>query len=129
MKLLADTQLLIWATLTPEHLPEIFMTEYEDTSNILLSSIVSLWEVAIKRGRNKPDFTIEPGPLRQSLFDAGFHELNIVSAHIFALSGLPHIHRDPFDRLLIAQAIAEQAVLFTADKTIAQYPGPIRFVG
>ena len=128
MKLLVDTQLLIWVTLKPEKLSSVVQAQFDDANNQLWFSVTSLWEVAIKRGRNHANFTIEAGALRESLFDAGFQELPIQSNHIFSLTGLPHIHKDPFDRLILAQAIAENMVLLTTDHVLASYPGPIKLI-
>ncbi len=126
MKLLVDTQILIWSTSTPERTPQAAQMLLEDHGNILWFSVINLWEVAIKRALNKAEFTIDVGPWRESLFDAGFQELPILSRHVFSLTGLPMLHKDPFDRLLLAQAIAENMLLLTTDSVLASYPGPIR---
>ena len=128
MKLLVDTQILIWSALSPEKNPPQAQAQLEDVNNTLLFSVISLWEVAIKRAQNRPEFTIEVGPWRDSLFDAGFQELPILSKHVFSLAGLPNLHKDPFDRLLLAQAISENMILLTTDSTLAKYLGPIRYI-
>jgi len=85
-------------------------------------------EVVIKSGRGKSDFLVEAASLRRSLIDNGYIELPISSQHVIAVSTLPHIHKDPFDRLLIAQASVEGITLITVDPMIVRYPGPIRRV-
>jgi PIN domain nuclease of toxin-antitoxin system len=93
-----------------------------------LSSAASLWEVAIKRGLGRRDFSPDPPLLRRELLGHGYEELAVSGDHAVGVVGLPPIHKDPFDRVLIAQAIAEGIVLLTVDDLVAQYPGPIRRV-
>jgi PIN domain nuclease of toxin-antitoxin system len=87
-----------------------------------------VWEVAIKRGLGRTDFQADPRLLRRGLLDNGYSELPIRSDHVVAIDGLPPIHKDPFDRLLVAQATVEGITLLTADSVVAQYPGPIRIL-
>jgi len=126
VKLLLDTHLLLWAAAEPERLPSSAIAEIENPSNELLFSPASLWEVAIKRGLGRDDFAVDPRLLRRGLFDNGYHELPITSEHAVAVDGLPAIHKDPFDRILVAQAISEGITLMTTDDLVARYPGPIR---
>ncbi|TPN31738.1 type II toxin-antitoxin system VapC family toxin [Mesorhizobium sp. B2-3-3] len=126
MKLLLDTHLLLWAASEPDRLPFAALAEIEDPSNELLFSAASLWEVAIKRGLGRDDFTVDPRLLRRGLFDNGYRELPVTSEHAVAVDGLPPIHRDPFDRILVAQANIEGITLLTTDNIVARYPGPIR---
>jgi PIN domain nuclease of toxin-antitoxin system len=91
-------------------------------------SAASLWEVAIKRGLGRSDFRVDPRLLRRGLLDNGYSELPITSEHAVAVDGLPPIHKDPFDRMLVAQAMVEGVALLTADPLVAQYPGPVRRV-
>ena len=91
-------------------------------------STASLWEIAIKAGLGRDDFVVEPGLVRRGLLDNGYDELPVSSAHAVALTGLPALHRDPFDRILVAQAQVEGIVLVTSDDTVAQYPGAIEHV-
>ncbi|MBZ9678735.1 type II toxin-antitoxin system VapC family toxin [Mesorhizobium sp. ES1-1] len=128
MKLLLDTHLLLWAAGDPRRLPLAALGEIENPENELLFSAASLWEIAIKRGLGRDDFQVDPHLLRRGLFDNGYHELPITSQHAITVDGLPAIHKDPFDRILIAQAIAEGILLLTMDKFVARYPGPIRIV-
>lgn len=128
MKLLLDTHLLLWAAGQPERLPASARVLLEDARNQLLFSPASLWEVAIKRGLEREDFRADPRLLRRGLLDNGYGELPITSEHAVAVDGLPAIHKDPFDRILVAQSIVEGIALLTADPLVAQYPGPIRQV-
>lgn len=128
MKYLLDTHLLLWAAAEPQRLPEAARNLMEDAGNTLLFSAASLWEVAIKAGLGRADFIVEPAVLRRGLLDNGYGELPVASEHAVATVTLPHIHRDPFDRLLVAQAQVEGITLLTADSVVARYPGPIRRV-
>ncbi|KRB29998.1 twitching motility protein PilT [Mesorhizobium sp. Root695] len=126
MKLLLDTHLLLWAAGEPDRLPLAALAEIENPENELLFSPASLWEIAIKRGLGRDDFQVDPRLLRRGLFDNGYHDLPITSEHALAIDGLPAIHKDPFDRILIAQATVEGIALLTMDDLVARYPGPIR---
>ena len=99
-----------------------------DQTNALAFSAASIWEAAIKAGLGGPDFAIDPRRLRRGLLDNGYVELPVTSGHGIAVAHLPPIHRDPFDRIRIAQADVEGAILLTADRTVARYPGPVRLV-
>jgi PIN domain nuclease of toxin-antitoxin system len=96
--------------------------------NELIFSVATIWETAIKYGLRKPSFGFEPGLFRENLLRAGFRELEISSEHVMIAGALASPHRDPFDRLLIAQAQVEGATLLTSDTVVARYPGPIRLV-
>jgi len=128
MKLLLDTHLLLWVAGQPGLLPAVARRLIGDPKNELLFSPASLWEVAIKRGLGRNDFQADPRLLRRGLLDNGYSELPILSDHVVAIDSLPPIHKDPFDRLLMAQAMVEGVTLLTADAVVAQYPGPIRAV-
>lgn len=128
MKLLLDTHLLLWAAGQPEQLSATARTLLDDPQNELLFSAASLWEVAIKRGLGRDDFRVDPRLLRRGLLDNGYSELAITSQHAVAIEGLPPIHKDPFDRILVAQSIVEGIALLTTDPVVAQYPGPVRRV-
>ena len=128
MKLLLDTHLLLWAAGAPDRLPGVARELIEDPENALIFSVASLWEIAIKRGLGRDDFKVDPRLLRRGLLDNGYDELPITSEHVVSVESLPPLHRDPFDRLLIAQATAAGITLLTADARIAGYPGPIRSV-
>lgn len=128
MKLLLDTHLLLWAAGRPNRLSQTARKLIDAPSNELLFSAASIWEVAIKRGLGRSDFQADPRLLRRGLLDNGYAELPVLSDHVVALDSLPPIHKDPFDRLLVAQATVEGITLLTADSTVARYPGPIREV-
>ena len=126
MKLLLDTHLLLWAAGVPDQLSKTASALINDARNELMFSAASLWEIAIKKGLGREDFTVDPRVLRRSLLENGYSELTITSEHTVAVSDLSIIHKDPFDRLLIAQATVEGITLLTNDEIVAKYPGPIR---
>lgn len=128
MKLLLDTHLLLWAAGEPERLSKQARALIENPDNELLFSAASLWEVAIKRGLGREDFRVDARLLRRGLLDNGYGELPIISDHVVATESLPAIHRDPFDRILVAQATVEGITLLTIDSLVTQYPGPIKSV-
>jgi PIN domain nuclease of toxin-antitoxin system len=128
MKLLLDTHLLLWAAGEPRRFSKQARALIENPDNELLFSAASLWEVAIKRGLGREDFTVDARLLRRGLLDNGYSELPIVSDHVVATESLPLIHKDPFDRILVAQATVEGITLLTIDSLVSQYPGPIRAV-
>jgi len=128
MKFLLDTHLLLWAVAESKKLPPRARAEIENLDNELFFSAASLWEVTIKRGLGRADFTVDPRLLRRGLIDNGYIELPITSEHAVAVDGLPPLHKDPFDRLLVAQSVVEGITLLTADRLVAQYPAPIRLM-
>jgi PIN domain nuclease of toxin-antitoxin system len=128
MKLLLDTHLLLWAAGKPNRLSPAARRLIDSTANELLFSAASVWEVAIKRGLGRSDFQADPRLLRRGLLDNGYTELPILSDHVVAIESLPPIHKDPFDRLLVAQASVEGITLLTVDSIVAEYPGPVRLV-
>ena len=128
MKILLDTHVLLWAAGDPDRLSPSARVLIEDPANDLYFSAASLWEVAIKSGLGRDDFRVDPRVLRRALLEHGYTELAITGAHAVAVDLLPPIHRDPFDRLLVAQAQIEAMTLLTADTTVADYPGPIRLI-
>ena len=91
-------------------------------------SVASLWEIAIKFALRRPEFQFDPRVLRRGSLDNGYSELDVTAQHALATVPLPPIHKDPFDRLLIAQATVEGITLVTVDATILRYPGPIQRV-
>jgi PIN domain nuclease of toxin-antitoxin system len=128
MKLLLDTHLLLWAAGEPKRLSKQARTLIENPDNELLFSAVSLWEIATKRGLGREDFRVDARLLRRGLLDNGYSELPTVSDHVVATESLPQIHKDPFDRILVAQATVEGVTLLTSASVVSQYPGPIRTV-
>jgi len=128
VKLLLDTQLLLWAAGQPERLSAAARKQLNDPKNELLFSAASLWEIAIKNSLGREDFRVEPRLLRRGLLDNGYTELPITSEHAVNIDGLPPRHKDPFDRLLLAQAFTEGITLLTTDSQLARYRGPVRKV-
>ena len=128
MKLLLDTHLLIWSAWTPRRISSAARSLISSTDNELIFSAASLWEIAIKQALEKDDFEVDARVLRRGLLDNGYGELPVNGDHAVATRALPLIHKDPFDRILIAQATIEGITLLTADPIVARYPGPIKKV-
>ena len=128
MRLLLDTHLLLWAAGTPKRLSAAARRAIGSPDNSLFFSAASIWEITIKRGLGRADFVVDARLLRRGLLDNGYAELPITSEHALTIETLPQIHKDPFDRLLVAQAIVEGMILLTADASVAQYPGATRKV-
>lgn len=132
MKLLLDTHILLWAAgaereaSDADAMPPAVRRILLDTGNELFFSAASIWEVAIKASLGRSDFRADAHLLRRGLLANGYEELAIGGAHAAAVSQLPPIHKDPFDRMLVAQATLEGLTLLTADAILATYPGPIR---
>ena len=125
MKLLLDTHLLLWAAGDPERIPQSLRELLLDQSNELYFSAASLWEIVIKRGLGRDDFRVDPLRLRRMLVAGGYVELSIESEHALAVESLPPLHKDPFDRMLLAQARSEGLQLVTVDRQIQQYGGGV----
>ena len=128
MKLLLDTHLLLWAAGQPERLSKKARGFIEKGEHELFFSSGSLWEIVIKRNLGRDDFKVDARILRRGLLDNGYSELPIASEHVVAIEGLPQHHKDPFDRVLVAQAIVEGITLLTSDPTVARYGGSITLV-
>lgn len=128
MKLLLDTQLLLWAAGQPKRLSAAARKLLSNPCNELLFSAASLWEIAIKSTLGREDFRVEPRLLRRGLLDNGYVELPVTSQHAVSIDGLPPLHKDPIDRLLLAQALTEGITLLTGDAQLARYRGPVRKV-
>ena len=128
MTLLLDTHLLLWAAGQPERLPAQARRLLNDPDNTLLFSAASLWEIAIKHTLGRADFRAEPRVLRRRLIDGGYLELPVTADHAVNIDALESLHRDPFDRLLLAQALVEGVTLLTVDDQLARYRGPVRKV-
>ena len=120
--------MLLWAAGAPDRIPSAARVLLEDPSQELLFSAASIWEVSIKLGLGRQDFHADPRLLRRALLDHGYGELPITAEHAAAVVTLPHLHKDPFDRMLVAQSMVEGALLLTSDPVVAQYPGPVRLV-
>lgn len=128
MTWLIDTHLLLWAAIGSPRLPRRAREVLEDEGSRLLFSSASIWEVAVKSGRDRPGFDVDVARLRRGLLENGYAELPITGEHAVLTRSLPRLHADPFDRILVAQAIAEDATLLTGDTALAAYDGPIELV-
>ena len=128
MKFLLDTRLLLWTVREPERLPVAARALLADPDNELIFSVVSIWEAAIKSGLGKKSFETNPRILRRRLLDNGYIELPLSGQHAVTIDLLPPIHKDPFDRILVAQATVEGITLLTVDPLVARYPGPVKRV-
>jgi PIN domain nuclease of toxin-antitoxin system len=128
MRVLLDTNVLLWGAIEPEKLSRAAVALIESPDNEMVFSALSIWEIAIKTGLGRADFRIGAGILRRNLLDNGYAELAVTGAHAAALAALPPIHKYPFDRMLVAQAIVEGLTLLTSDRMVAKYPGSIRLV-
>lgn len=126
MRVLLDTHVLLWAAGVPERLPDDVRVSLENPQTELVFSAASLWEIAIKNGLGRADLRVDPRALRRALLEHGYVELAVTGAHAAAVDLLPRLHKDPFDRMLVAQAHAEGLTLVTANATVARYPGSIR---
>lgn len=128
MKLLLDTHLLLWAAGTPKRLSAAARKLISAPENELIFSAASLWEIVIKCGLGRDDFQVDARLMRRALLDNSYRELPMGSEHVVAIDSLPPIHKDPFDRILVAQAMVEGITLLTADLVLAKYPGSVRLV-
>lgn len=128
MIVLVDTQLLLWASSAPKKLSKAARAVIEDSDVDLVFSAASLWEVSIKSTLGRDDFDVDPRKLRRGLLDNDWRELAIQSEHAVAVADLPALHKDPFDRMLLAQAHVEGFTLLTTDDVVAKYPGQVRKV-
>lgn len=141
MRLLLDTHLLLWAALgyaaggnagetieSTGRMSAEAAALIDDPANEPVFSVASIWEVAIKTGLGRPNFKVNPAMLRRGLLENGYIELPVTGGHAIAVANLPHHHKDPFDRILLAQATVEGITLLTVDARLAAYPGPVRRV-
>ncbi len=127
MRLLLDTHVLLWALMARRRLPKRLLAALADRETEVLFSAINIWEIAIKRALGRPAFAFGPDDVLDAALDAGFTELPVKAAHAARSGDLPPLHADPFDRLLVAQALCEPARLVTADTVIQRYPAPIEF--
>ncbi len=125
MNILLDTHLLLWIASEPERAPERVLDLLIDDGVTAFFSAANIWEIAIKSGLGRPDFDLDSGSFRRNLLSHGYQEIDVTGAHAAHVQTLPAIHRDPFDRILIAQSQLENIPLYTSDSQVAQYPGPI----
>ena len=123
MRLLVDTHLILWGVEDPAKLSKTARSLIDDAAADVRFSAASIWEVAIKRAKGFADFQIDPAALRNGLLSNGWSELAVTGEHAAAVLSLPPLHKDPFDRLLVAQAQIERLTLLTSDKMVAKYLG------
>jgi PIN domain nuclease of toxin-antitoxin system len=121
VRLLLDTHVILWVAGQPEKLSAPARSLLTLPENTLFFSAASIWEIVIKRGLGREDFRVDPARLRKMLLSHGYTELPITAEHVIRVETLPLLHKDPFDRLLIAQARAEGMRLLTVDASILQY--------
>lgn len=126
MNLLLDTHILLWAASEPQHLSAKARNMLLDPANQLVFSAASLWEISIKSGLDRTDFKVDSRRLWRMLLVNGYRELPVTSEHTVAVNELPALHKDPFDRILVAQARVEGLLLLTADKMVAKYGEGVR---
>jgi PIN domain nuclease of toxin-antitoxin system len=129
MHILLDTNILLWVLGDRRRLAAPTLSAIEDEENEVLFSAASIWEIAIKAALGRADFGVSPMAIVDAALGAGFVELPVGSAVAARVAELPMLHRDPFDRLLIAQAIAEPAILYTADAQLSAYSELVQQVG
>ncbi|HTS85705.1 MAG TPA: type II toxin-antitoxin system VapC family toxin [Usitatibacter sp.] len=127
-RLLVDTQLLLWNVSGSRRLPARVARLFRDGRHQFFYSAASLWEIAIKAALGRDDFVADAAAIHETLGENGFHELGVTAQHAAAVSRLPPIHGDPFDRMLIAQAISEPMALVTTDERLAAYPATVEIV-
>lgn len=128
-RLLLDTHVMLWALSAPERIPIEVRERLEDPGTTVLVSAASLWEIAIKAALGRPGFSVEIAEVASAIETAGFEALPITPQHAVAVSALPPLHRDPFDRMLIAQAIAEPLHFVTCDRNLSEYPAAFIWAG
>ncbi len=128
MQLLVDTHLLLWSVAASKKLPPTAREMLTDPANDVFYSAVSVWEIAVKSGLGRDDFQVDMPSLLQAFVTAGFVELAITSTHAARVTSLPDLHKDPFDRLLVAQALSEPALLLTNDAQLGQYGAHVQVI-
>ena len=128
MRLLLDTHLLLWAAASSKRLPREARALIENAANEVYFSAASIWEIAIKSSLGRKDFRVDLVILQAALPAMGLLELPVTAAHAVGVTKLPLIHRDPFDRLLLAQSVAEPLTLLTNDALLVRYSDGVRLV-
>jgi PIN domain nuclease of toxin-antitoxin system len=126
MNILLDTHVLIWMVESPENVSRRTRDLIQDRDNDVFFSVISLWEIELKRSLGRQDFTADPALIRRALLHEGYTELEVRAQHALAVARLASLHRDPFDRLLLCQALVEKLVLITNDELLLQYPQDVR---
>ena len=125
MKLLLDTHILLWAAGEPKKFPLKIRQLIEDEENTLFFSTASIWEIVMKNGLGRSDFQIEPRMFRSALMDNGYLEVPITSEHVLFVHDLPPLHKDPVDRILVAQSSIEGMAVLTVDQAVIDYGGTV----
>jgi PIN domain nuclease of toxin-antitoxin system len=128
LNFLLDTHLLLWAASEPGRLSVKARGLLLAPDSQLIFSSASLWEIGIKRTLRRADFDVDPRRLWRMLLVNGYRELPVTSEHTIAVNDLPMLHKDPFDRILVAQARVEGLVLLTVGKAVAKYGEGVRKV-
>ncbi|KVW96891.1 type II toxin-antitoxin system VapC family toxin [Thiobacillus denitrificans] len=128
MRILLDTHVLLWAVAQSSRLPQDARGLLEDPDNALFCSTASLWEIAIKAGLRRQDFVVDIPALRAAMVEMDIAELPVLGSHAEQVLKLPAIHKDPFDRMLVAQSMIEPLVLLTNDAAFVGYWDGVRLV-
>jgi len=128
VNVLLDSHLLLWLVSMSHRLPRKARLIVEEPANRLSFSAASIWEIAIKSRSGRDDVLIDPRLMRRALIENGFNEIAVTSQHALRVTSIPPLHGDPFDHILLAQALVEDMTLLTSDRTLARYPGPILHV-
>ena len=129
MRVLLDTHVLLWALAEPRRLDGETRTTLESADTEVLFSAASIWEIAVKAGLGRSDLAFDPAEIARAALDTGFTELAVRSNAAALVARLPLLHRDPFDRVLVAQAIIEPATLYTTDQQLLPYSDLVRRIG
>lgn len=125
---LVDTHVLVWLAVDSPRLTDLVRDLLVDPDNHIFFSAISIFEIAVKERLAKRGFDVEASAIRRMMIENDFVELPVSGLHAAHVATLPLIHGDPFDRLLVAQAMMEGSTLMTADAQIARYPGPIMLI-
>lgn len=128
MNFLLDTHILIWAAISPHKISPELASLLSDPSNHLYFSSASIWEISIKESLGKRDFHVSSNKLHDGLVENGYNEIKVSALHAMGVIKLPFIHRDPFDRILVATAIWENMPLLTNDSTLSPYHSLVRIL-
>ncbi|MGC8549871.1 MAG: type II toxin-antitoxin system VapC family toxin [Acidobacteriaceae bacterium] len=121
-----DTHLLLCAAASSRRLPRGVAALIRDEANELFFSVARLWEIAIKGSPGRRDFRVDARVLRRGLLDHGYVELAITGLHAIEAGALPWLHRDPFDRMLVAQCVSEGIPLLTVDERLRAYGAAVK---
>lgn len=121
MNYLLDTHVLLWTLIDPNKVPQAMRQVIEDTENRVWFSAASIWEIAIKHSLGRADFPVEPAIIWKAARETGLEELAVTAEHSVGVDTLPWLHRDPFDRLLVAQARSAGMNLLSLDAHVTAY--------